>query len=78
MIPAVADKYLHQIVDVEMPQGLKQYLELELFPCVQQKVGKGVSLKMAQQFLQKEGFHYVEHKKGLYYNGHEQLDVVAY
>ena len=40
MIPAVADKYLNQIVDVEMPQGLKQYLELELFPCVQQKVGK--------------------------------------
>lgn len=32
MIPAKAQKYLTQIVDKEMPKGLKKYLEVELFP----------------------------------------------
>ena len=32
MIPAEAEKYAHHIVDKEMPEGLKKYLELELFP----------------------------------------------
>ena len=61
-----------------MPHGLKQYIEIELIPRVKQKVGKGVSLKAARKFLHKEGFRYVEHKKGLYYDGHEQPDVVEY
>ena len=61
-----------------MPHGLKQYIEIELIPQVKQKVGKGVSLKAARKFLHKEGFRYVEHKKGLYYDGHEQPDVVEY
>jgi hypothetical protein len=78
MIPAAADKYLRKLIDDEMPRGLKQYIEVELFPQVNQKVGKGVSLKAAQKFLRKEGFRYVEHKKGLYYDGHERPDVVEY
>ena len=32
MIPSEAEKYLHSIVDEEMPRGLKRYLEVELFP----------------------------------------------
>ena len=32
LIPSAADKYLHQIVCDEMPQGLKRYMEYELFP----------------------------------------------
>ena len=32
MIPAEAQKYLTQIVNKEMPHGLKNYLEVELFP----------------------------------------------
>jgi hypothetical protein len=71
MIPAAADKYLQKIVNDEMPRGLKKYIEVELFPRIKQKVGKGVSLETARQFLCKEGFRYVEHKKGLYYDGHE-------
>jgi hypothetical protein len=47
MIPAAADKYLRKLVDDEMPQGLRQYIKVELFPRVKQKVGKGVSLKAA-------------------------------
>jgi hypothetical protein len=78
MIPAAADKYLWKLVDDKMPQGLRQYIKVKLFPRVKQKVGKGVSLKAAWKFLHKEGFHYVEHKKGLYYDGHERPDVVDY
>jgi len=71
-IPAAAEKYVRHLVDEEMPQGLKKYLELELFPCVQyRKVRKGVTLQTAWNFLHKEGFKYTEHKKALYYDGHE-------
>ena len=78
-IPAAAEKYVHHLVDEEMPRGLKKYLELELFPRVQyKKVGKGISLQTARNFLRKEGFRYTEHKKSLYYDGHERPDVVQY
>ncbi|KDQ25265.1 hypothetical protein PLEOSDRAFT_1077894 [Pleurotus ostreatus PC15] len=48
MVPAVADKYLRQVVDEEMPRGLKKYLELELFPRINVRAGKkGVSIRTA-------------------------------
>jgi hypothetical protein len=78
MIPAAANKYLRHIVDDEMPKGLKQYMEVELFPRIQLKVGKGVTLETARQFLHREGFRYTEHKKALYYDGHKRPDVVEY
>jgi hypothetical protein len=54
-------------------------MELELFPRVQyHKVGKGIALETARQFLHKKGFRFTEHKKALYYDGHEQPDVVEY
>ena len=31
---------------------------------------------MAQELMKKEGFEYTEHKKALYFNGHERPDVV--
>jgi hypothetical protein len=78
-IPAAAKKYVRNLVDEEMPWGLKKYLELELFPRIQYRaVGKGVTLETARQFLHKEGFRFTEHKKSLYYDGHERPDVVEY
>jgi hypothetical protein len=47
LLPAEADKYLKHIVSTEMPQGLKKYIEIELFPCIQCKVSKGISLSTA-------------------------------
>jgi hypothetical protein len=78
MIPAAAKQYVEKIVDDEMPRGLKRYMEVELFPRIQLKVGKGVSLQTACRFLRREGFRYTEHKKSLYYDGHEWPDVVNY
>jgi hypothetical protein len=54
-------------------------MELELFPRIQYcKVGKGITLETARQFLHNEGFQFTEHKKALYYDGHERPDVVEY
>ncbi len=76
MVPIAAEMYLKQITHIEMPEGLKKYVELELFPRIHIKAKKGVSLKTATCFLRREGFTYTEHKKGLYYDGHERPDVI--
>ena len=51
LLPDEAKKYLHHVIEKEMPAGLKKYLEVELFPHVQMKVGKGISLQMARRWL---------------------------
>ncbi|KAG1868722.1 hypothetical protein C8R48DRAFT_747104 [Suillus tomentosus] len=48
LIPSEAEKYLHTIVNDGMPHGLKHYMELELFPRIHLKIGRGISLMMAQ------------------------------
>jgi hypothetical protein len=78
LIPSAADEDLHHIVREEMPHGLKQYMEVELFPCVHLKVGCGISLTTAHCWLCRKGFQYMSHKKGLYFDGHDQPDVISY
>ena len=78
LLPDEAKKYLHRVVEKEMPASLKKYLEVELFPRVQMKVGKGISVRTARRWLHKEGFRYTAHKKALYYDGHEREDVIEY
>ena len=78
MIPHAADPYLHHLVNKEMPRGLKQYMELELFPQIQMKVVKGISLVTTWRWLRSEGFQYITFNKGLYFNGHDWPDVVQY
>jgi hypothetical protein len=78
LVPEVAAKYAHHVTNTEMPQGLKKYLEVELFPCIHLKAGKGVSLHTTCRWLYREGFKFTEHKKSLYFDGHERPDVVYY
>ena len=78
LVPTAAKQYLQHLVTHEMPAGLKKYLEIELFPRIHLKVGKGISLRTARRWLHHEGFRYIEHKKSLYYDGHERPDVVHY
>ncbi|KIM90180.1 hypothetical protein PILCRDRAFT_34097, partial [Piloderma croceum F 1598] len=66
------------IVEKEMPRGLKKYMELELFPQIQLSVGRGISISTARRWLHREGFRYMQHKKALYYDGHDHPDVVDY
>src|SRR4051812_5614470 len=44
MIPDAARKYPQHIIEEEMPQSLKQYMETKLFPGICLKVKKGSSL----------------------------------
>ncbi|KAK0431882.1 uncharacterized protein EV420DRAFT_1285416 [Desarmillaria tabescens] len=69
LLPDEAKKYAKEVLDKEMPTGLKNYLEIELFPRVHQKVNRGISLQTARRWLRAEGFQYTEFKKGLYYDG---------
>jgi hypothetical protein len=78
MVPAVADKYLRNIITSEMPRGLKKYMDVELFPRIHLKVGRGISLRTARRWLHREGFRYTQHKKALYYDGHDRPDVLQY
>ena len=71
-------EYLQHIVDEEMPRGLKHYPDLKLMPWIQMNVGRGVSLEMAWRWLHHEGFRFTEHKKELYFDGHEHSNVVDY
>jgi hypothetical protein len=78
LIDTAADKYLQHIIREEMPRGLKRYMEVELFPRIHLKVGRGISLSTARRWLRGEGFRYISHKKGLYFDGHDRPDVLAY
>jgi len=58
--------------------GLQKYIEYELFLQIQLKVGRGISLSMAHQWMHKEDFWDISYAKGSYYDGHDQPDVVEY
>ena len=47
LILTEAERYVHQIINKETPAGLKKYMEVELFPCIHLKVGKGICLSTA-------------------------------
>ena len=78
LIPFAVDQYLCKIICDEMPQGLKQYTEYELFPWIYLKVERGVSLSTACWWMHKEGFWYISYVKGLYYDGHDHPNVIEY
>lgn len=78
LIPAAANAYLKHVIDVEMPKGLKKYMDTVLFPRIQMKVVRGVSLSTARRWMRKEGFRFISHKKGLYFDGHDRPDVIDY
>ena len=78
LLPDTANKYLRHLVREEMPLGLKKYMEVELFPRVYLRVGRGISLSTARRWLRLEGFRFISHKKGLYFDGHDRPDVLSY
>ena len=78
LVPSTAHEYLEHITQNEMPIGLKRYMDIELFPWIHLWVGQAISLMTAQWWLHKKGFKYINHKKGLYFNGHDRPDVIKY
>ena len=78
MVPAVARAYGTNLTKNEIPRGLKHYMELELFPRIRMKATRGISIRTARRWLHREGFRFAEHRKALYFDGHERPDVVEY
>ena len=78
LLPAEAQKYIKKVVDKEMPHAMKRHLELELFSCIHMKVGKGILVSTARRWMFRHGFHYMQYKKALYFDGHEHPDIVHY
>jgi hypothetical protein len=78
LLPDAAKTFAENVLNNEMLKGLKKYMELELFPRVHMKVGRGISLNSARCWLRKEGFKFISHQKGLYFDGHNRPDVVKY
>jgi hypothetical protein len=64
LLPDLAKRFAENTLNNEMPMGLKQYMELELFPWIHMKVGQGISLHSACRSLQKEGFKFIHTKRG--------------
>ncbi|KAG1858571.1 hypothetical protein F4604DRAFT_1882904 [Suillus subluteus] len=75
LIPSEAEKYLHTIVNNEMPHGLKHYMELELFPRIHLKIGHGISLVTARQWFHREDQFKLQ-KKGVG-RGLHRSDVIC-
>jgi hypothetical protein len=80
MLPAAADKYLRDVVQSEMPKGLKKYMDLELFPRIENsdEGGKRNIFEHSSALASERRLRYISYKKGLYFDGHDRPDVVKY
>jgi hypothetical protein len=58
------------------PIKLRRYVNEFLFPRLQ--ISDMISESTAMQWMKKSGFKMVRVKKGLYFDRHERVDVVAY
>ena len=56
LVGIAADEYLKNILQDEIPQGVKKYLEYKLFPWNHLKVGCGVLLSTAHLWLYSKVF----------------------
>lgn len=75
--PEEARDYAQTIVSQEMPQGLKNFVETTILPRSQLKPSRlGLSLATMRRVMLREGFSFMEHKKSVYFDGHERPDVV--
>ena len=58
LLPDEAKKYACTVIEEEMPRGLKQYIELELFPRIHFSIKKSISLSAVRGLMLTEGFAY--------------------
>ena len=64
--------------ELRSPGALKMYIEEILLPKMMGCTKDTISEKTCQTYMRMLGYKYNERKKGVYYDGHERPDVVAY
>ncbi|TBU23040.1 hypothetical protein BD311DRAFT_811054 [Dichomitus squalens] len=74
---AEALEYRRVLESEEMPNGLKDFVTTVILPQYHLKPGRlGLSRSTMRRLLISEGFTWSEHRKAVYYDGHERPDVV--
>lgn len=71
-------KYALEIANGEMPRGLAMFMEEQFFPRIGVRLKKPFSLRTARRWMRREGFRFKAHVKGIYVDGHDRDDVIAY
>ena len=68
-----------QTPESRSPGNLKVYIEKTLFPKMTGHIKKDtISEKTCRNYMHLWGYSHDERRKGVYYDGHERPDVVAY
>jgi hypothetical protein len=60
------------------PAQFKAFIETDFFPCHGISSHKTISTRTAERWLRVLGLTFKQHRKGIYYDGHEREDVVEY
>src|SRR5437016_12266972 len=58
------------------PHRFNEFVQESLLPEI--GTNKTISTRTARRWLSILGYHYQQHKQGIYYDGHEREDVVEY
>ncbi|CAG8517448.1 13040_t:CDS:2, partial [Cetraspora pellucida] len=69
--------YLHSVKFKVNPETVKSYIEQKILPQLNVE-SSSISIRTARRWMQKLGFYYKRHQQGVYVDGHERPDVVAY
>ena len=59
------------------PTLLKEHINTVLLPSLSNVTKKTISTKTSQRWLYRLGYHWKQHTKGVYWDGHERKDVKA-
>jgi hypothetical protein len=77
-IKASVDTYLKNNKFTATPDKLKRHLEEEIFPKMDPSKILTISSETARKWMHQMGWRHQIYKKGIYIDGHEREDVVAY
>ncbi|CAG8737796.1 3445_t:CDS:2, partial [Gigaspora rosea] len=69
--------YLRSVKFKVNPEMVKSYVEQRILPQLNVE-SSSISIRTARRWMQKLGFYYKRHQQGVYVDGHERPDVVAY
>ncbi|CAG8464817.1 16305_t:CDS:2, partial [Cetraspora pellucida] len=69
--------YLRSVKFKVNPETVKSYVEQKILPQLNVE-SLSISIRTAHRWMQKLGFYYKCHQQGVYVDGHERPDVVAY
>src|SRR5689334_17270246 len=72
----IAETWIHINGSHTTPHRFKEFVQGSLLPEI--GTNKTISTRTARRWLNILGYHYQQHKQGIYYDGHEREDIVEY